>query len=123
MDSFFSQVYALVRQIPEGYVTTYGEIARALGTRDARRVGHLARVDEFTRVKAGAHHARTVGWALHANKDSNTPCHRVVTKDGKLSESYAFGGSIEQAGKLKEEGIKFLDRTHVDLSKHLFRYS
>lgn len=100
--TFFDQVYTLVRQIPEGSVTTYGAIARALGTRDARRVGH----------------------ALHANPSGDlTPCHRVVTKDGQLSESYAFGGSIEQYAKLKEEGVTFLDRTHVNLSHHLFRYS
>lgn len=99
--TFFSQVYELVRQIPEGYVTTYGDLARALGTRDARRVGH----------------------ALHANPSGDTtPCHRVVTQDGKLSESYAFGGSIEQYAKLVEEGVIFLDRTHVDLSKHHFTY-
>lgn len=97
--NFFDQVYALVRQIPAGKVTTYGEIARALGTRDARRVGH----------------------ALHANPSGDlTPCHRVVTQDGKLSESYAFGGSLEQYAKLKEEGVTFLDRTHVDLTKHLW---
>lgn len=99
--TFFEQVYALVQQIPPGFVTTYGDIARALGTRDARRVGH----------------------ALHANPSNDlTPCHRVVNKDGRLSESYAFGGSIEQYAKLREEGIVFLDRTHVDLSKHLFKY-
>lgn len=100
--NFFSQVYDLVRRVPEGYVTTYGEIAKALGTRDARRIGH----------------------ALHANPSGDlTPCHRVVTKEGKLSESYAFGGSIEQYAKLKDEGVGFLDRTHVDLANHLFRYS
>ncbi len=100
--TFFTQVYDLVRQIPAGKVTTYGEIARALGTRDARRVGN----------------------ALHANPSGElTPCHRVVTKDGKLSESYAFGGSIEQYAKLIEEGVTFLDRTHVNLAKHFFRYS
>ena len=94
---FFSQVYALVRQIPEGKVTTYGDIAKALGTRDARRVGH----------------------ALHANPSGDlTPCHRVVTKEGKLSESYAFGGSLEQYAKLVSEGVTFHDRTHVDLVKH-----
>ena len=99
--TFFSQVYDLVRQIPAGKVTTYGEIARALGTRDARRVGH----------------------ALHANPSGEiTPCHRIVTKDGKLSDSYAFGGSIEQYAKLKEEGVSFLDRSHVNLIKHFFRY-
>jgi len=99
--NFFSQVYDLVRRVPEGYVTTYGDIAHALGTRDARRVGH----------------------ALHANPSGDeTPCHRVVTKDGKLSESYAFGGSIEQYAKLNDEGVTFLDRTHVDLSKHLYHF-
>jgi len=99
--NFFDQVYKLVQQVPAGKVTTYGEIARALGTQDARRVGH----------------------ALHANPSGDTtPCHRVVTKDGKLSESYAFGGSLEQYAKLKEEGVSFLDRTHVDLDKHLFQF-
>ncbi|MFH2085305.1 MAG: MGMT family protein [bacterium] len=99
--SFFSRVYALSRQIPEGYVTTYGELARALGTRDARRVGH----------------------ALHANPDPTTPCHRVVAKDGRLAPHYAFGGSLEQYARLKEEGVTFLDREHVDLACHFFRYS
>lgn len=99
--NFFEEVYALVRQIPSGFVTTYGDIAKALGTRDARRIGH----------------------ALHANPDSDlTPCHRVVTKDGKLSESYAFGGSFEQYAKLQTEGITFLNKTHVNLTKHLFRF-
>lgn len=99
--NFFSQVYALVRQIPEGKVTTYGEIAHTLGTRDARRVGH----------------------ALHANPNGGlTPCHRVVAKDGKLSQSYAFGGSFEQYAKLKDEGITFVNRTHVNLSRHLYHY-
>jgi methylated-DNA-protein-cysteine methyltransferase-like protein len=98
--SFFDQIYELVRQIPAGYVTTYGDIARALGTRDARRVGH----------------------ALHSNPSGDlTPCHRVVTKDGKLSDSYAFGGSMEQYAKLKEEGVAFIDRRHVDLALHLWK--
>lgn len=120
--NFFQQVYDLVRQIPIGYVTTYGEIAKALGTSDARRIGLLPAVLSAQLMQAGARNSRTVGWALHANKDPNTPCHRVVTKDGKLSESYAFGGSIEQYSKLQEESVTFLDRTHVDLAKHLFRY-
>ncbi|HBD02334.1 MAG: hypothetical protein UX38_C0010G0002 [Microgenomates group bacterium GW2011_GWC1_46_16] len=97
---FFSQVYALTRQIPAGSVSTYGDLARALGTRDARRVGH----------------------ALHANKDSSTPCHRVVTQAGRLAPNYAFGGSLEQYAKLKNEGISFLDREHVDLSQHHFTF-
>ncbi|TXH07530.1 MAG: methylated-DNA--[protein]-cysteine S-methyltransferase [Candidatus Moraniibacteriota bacterium] len=97
--NFFQQVYELVQQVPPGYVTTYGDIASVLGTRDARRVGH----------------------ALHANPSGDTTsCHRVVTKDGRLSESYAFGGSIEQYAKLIEEGVTFLDDTHVNLVTHRY---
>ncbi|MBP9702497.1 MGMT family protein [Candidatus Woesebacteria bacterium] len=100
--TFFEQVYTLVQQVPAGYVTTYGDIARALGTRDARRVGH----------------------ALHANPSGDTtPCHRVVNKDGKLSESYAFGGTMEQYAKLIEEGVTFLDRTHVDKNRNLYVFN
>lgn len=107
--NFFQQVYTLVRQIPAGRVTTYGDLAKALGTRD---------LPAGRQVLA----ARTVGWALHANKDPNTPCHRVVTKDGKLSEFYAFGGSLEQYAKLVGEGITFTNRTHVNLHKHLYKF-
>ena len=96
---FFQQVYALTRSIPMGKVTTYGELAKALGTRDARRVGH----------------------ALQANPDQSTPCHRVVSKDGRLAPNYAFGGNLEQRAKLIEEEVTFLDQEHVDLKKHLYR--
>lgn len=72
---------------------TYSQIAKVLGTKDARKVG----------------------WALHANKDPNVPCHRVVNKEGRLSPGYAFGGSGEQKMKLDIEGVKFVDKMHVDL--------
>ena len=99
--TFFDQVYALVRQVPSGFVTTYGDLARALGTRDARRVGH----------------------ALHANPDSGlTPCHRVVARDGRLAPHYAFGGSLEQHARLQAEGVTFVDDTHVDLARHRYQF-
>ena len=94
--NFFDQVYDVVREIPEGMVMTYGQIAEKLGTRDARRVGH----------------------ALHANKDGSlVPCHRVVNKEGKLAPGYAFGGPNEQKNRLIAEGVKFIDDIHVDLDK------
>ncbi len=96
--SFFEDVYSLVKKVPVGKVTTYGEIARALGTRDARKVG----------------------WAMHANPHEDVPCHRVVNKDGKLALNFAFDGWREQKRRLEKEGILFKDQTHVDLEQCLW---
>lgn len=85
MLTFFEQVYAAVRTVPKGKVATYGQIARTIGTRDARRVGH----------------------ALHANSDPSCPCHRVIFADGRLAPGYAFGGADAQRKKLEAEGIVF----------------
>ena len=92
---FFERVYEIVKGIPEGKVMTYGQIARVIGTKDARRVGH----------------------ALHANKSKDCPCHRVVNKEGGVSNSYAFGGYKEHKYKLVAEGVQFLDELRVDLDK------
>jgi methylated-DNA-protein-cysteine methyltransferase related protein len=99
MNGFFQQVYELVKQVPAGKVTTYGEIAASLGSRDSRRVG----------------------WALHANRSAAIPCHRVVTKEGKLAANFAFEGGAEQRRRLEAEGVEFADEIHVNMPKH--RYS
>jgi methylated-DNA-protein-cysteine methyltransferase-like protein len=83
--NFFEQVYREVKKIPKGTVMTYGQVARAIGTRDSRRVGQ----------------------ALHANKNPEVPCHRVVFADGHLAPNYAFGGAEEQKKRLMAEGVKF----------------
>ncbi len=95
---FFDKVYGVVKRIPCGKVITYGQIAKILGTKDAREVG----------------------WALHANKDPNVPCHRVVNKEGRLAPNFALDGWREQKRRLVSEGVSFTDETHVDLSKNLF---
>lgn len=95
---FFYKVYKIVREVPLGKVTTYGEIARMLGTKDARKVG----------------------FALHANSDPITPCHRVVNKDGRLAPNFAFDGHREQERRLEAEGVKFKDEMHVDLNACLW---
>lgn len=98
-DNFFQKVYGVVKKIPQGKVATYGQIAEAIGTKDARKVG----------------------FALHANKNfSDVPCHRVVNKDGRLAPGYAFGGPNEQKLILIAEGVKFVDETHVDLIRCLY---
>lgn len=91
--NYIEKVYKLVRNIPSGKVMTYGQISELVG------------VDP-----------RMVGWALHANKDSNdVPCHRVVNKDGRLAPGYAFGGPNEQKNRLIAEKVEFIDDNHVKM--------
>ena len=92
--NFFEGVYQVTRQIPKGKVATYGQLARIVGTRDARRVGH----------------------ALHANKDPKTPCHRVVNRKGELAPNFAFDGWEEQKRRLMAEGV-VVSGKKVNLSK------
>lgn len=95
----FQKVYDFVKKIPKGNVVTYGQIAKELGLRDVRKVG----------------------WALHANKSEEVPCHRVVSKEGAVSANFAFDGWQEQKRRLESEGVGFLDETRVDLNKHQWR--
>ncbi|MFT6993476.1 MAG: methylated-DNA-protein-cysteine methyltransferase-like protein, partial [Maribacter sp.] len=71
-NNFFSRVYAVVKQIPYGRVTSYGAIAKYLGA---------------------ARSARMVGWAMNASHTiEDVPAHRVVNKQGLLTGKHHFGG-------------------------------
>ena len=96
----FTKVYDVVRRIPKGKVTTYGQIARLLGN------PHLSQV---------------VGFALHVNPEPGAiPCHRVVNRFGGLSEAFAFGGLNEQRMLLEGEGVAFREDGTVDLKRHMW---
>src|SRR3972149_737445 len=97
-NSFSEQVYRITRKIPKGKVATYGQIAKILG-------------------KPGA--ARAVGQALHRNPYAPAvPCHRVVAQNGHLC---GFANGLRAKEKLlREEGVKFKDNLHIDLSKSRF---
>lgn len=101
IDGLFDKVYRIVTSVPKGKVTTYGLVAKQLGTRDPRKVG----------------------WALHANKSDKVPCHRVVSKDGNLAENFAFDGYRGQKERLEREGVTFVSEKTVDLEKHLYDFS
>lgn len=93
----YEKIYEVVKKIPKGKVATYGQVAALAGNR---------------------RWARVVGYALHSNPDSKTiPCYRVVTKDGKPSNAFVFGGVNEQIHLLAEDGIEFVDGT-VDMKKY-----
>ncbi len=95
--NFFLRVYQIVKRIPRGKVATYGQIAKILKTKDARKVG----------------------WALHANKNPKVPCHRVVNREGSLAENFGFGGWREQRKRLEREGVEVMGRK-VELEKYLW---
>jgi len=86
-ESFFEKVYAVVRLIPTGRVTSYGAIAEYLGTKGS---------------------ARMVGWAMNASHISvaNIPAHRVVNRVGLLTGKRHFDGPNVMKQLLESEGIK-----------------
>ncbi|MDL2298895.1 MGMT family protein [Synergistaceae bacterium OttesenSCG-928-D05] len=95
--SFNDDVYKIVRSIPEGYVMSYGQLARLAGSPRA---------------------SRAAGYAMFWCPYDDIPCHRVLYRDGSLSPSWAFGG--KQRELLMEEGVTFLADGRVDMKEHRF---
>ena len=85
-DDFFSKVYELTKCIPFGRITSYGAIARYLGSGKS---------------------ARMVGWALNASHSNREfiPAHRVVNHNGLLTGKHHFGNSTTMEQLLENEGI------------------
>jgi methylated-DNA-protein-cysteine methyltransferase-like protein len=99
-DNFFERVYEIVRQIPVGKVTSYGAIAKALGT---------------------ARSARMVGWAMNASHNlEDVPAHRVVNRLGMLSGKHHFEGTNLMRQLLENEGIRIKDNQILDFKKHFW---
>lgn len=95
-ENTFSKIYEVVRRIPRGRVASYGQVAALAGNR---------------------RWARVVGYALHVNPDpEGIPCYRVVTKDGRVSEAFAFGGGNRQIELLIQDGVEFKDG-RVDMKR------
>jgi methylated-DNA-protein-cysteine methyltransferase-like protein len=98
---FFELVYQVTRLIPRGRVTSYGAIARYLGT---------------------ARSARMVGWALNGCGmiKPHVPAHRVVNRNGMLSGKHHFGEVSAMQRLLEKEGIKVKDDCVVNLDKYFW---
>ena len=84
-EGFFDRVYLVVSQIPYGRVTSYGAIARYLGSTVA---------------------ARMVGWAMNQSHTSETfiPAHRVVNRVGMITGKHHFDGTNLMQELLENEG-------------------
>ena len=86
---FFEKVYQVAEQIPYGRVTSYGAIAKYLGTPKS---------------------ARMVGWAMNASHvNPKVPAHRVVNRIGVLSGKHHFEGTNLMQQLLESEGVEVLD--------------
>ncbi len=84
--SFFEQVWEVVKLVPRGRVTTYGAIARALGS---------------------AQSSRMVGWAMNAaHACADVPAHRVVNRNGMLTGKVHFTPPGAMQKRLNAEGVK-----------------
>lgn len=88
--SFFESVYDVVRQIPKGRVTSYGAIARFLGSGKS---------------------ARMVGWAMNAahGQIPPVPAQRVVNSSGLLTGKFHFGPGEEMKQLLEADGVEVLN--------------
>lgn len=86
---FFERVYKIAALIPEGRVTSYGAIAKAIGAPKA---------------------ARTVGYAMNASVGRpEVPAHRVVNRNGVLTGKHYFQGTNLMQQLLENEGIEVID--------------
>lgn len=102
--NFYEQVYAVVRRIPRGQVTSYGRIAAMLGRPNA---------------------ARAVGYALNALKDkrgsyADVPWQRVVNSQGRISIVNRDNSPNRQAELLREEGVVVSEDLKIDLDVFLW---
>ena len=89
-EHFFDKVYEVTRLIPYGRVTTYGAIARFLGSPQSSRM---------------------VGWAMNSShtQPGFVPAHRVVNRTGMLTGKHHFSGSKVMQELLENEGVEIID--------------
>ena len=98
-EGFFQRGYDVTKQVPFGRITSYGSIAKFLGTPRS---------------------ARMVGWALNASHlDDSIPAHRVVNKQGLLTGKHHFEGSNLMQQLLENENI-IIENNQIVAFKELY---
>ena len=103
-ENFFELVYEVARQIPRGRVTSYGAIARCLGTKMS---------------------ARMVGWAMNGAGDvkPKVPAHRVVNRNGMLTGKHHFDHPDRMETLLKKEGVRVKNDVIIDFEKLFWEHA
>ncbi|WP_118975327.1 MGMT family protein [Taibaiella koreensis] len=96
-DALFDLIFDIVRHIPEGRVTSFGAIARCIGTGGS---------------------ARIVGWAMHAaGPYPDVPAHRVLNSKGLLTGKHHFATLTRMQELLEQEGIRVKNDKVVDFDR------
>ena len=99
-DKFTKKIYAALKKVPKGKVTTYKELAKAVHSKAYR----------------------TVGTAMKTNRDPvHIHCYRVVRSDGTVGEYSATGGTDRKAALLRLDGIE-ITNGKINLQKYLYRF-
>ncbi|MEK6931481.1 MAG: MGMT family protein, partial [Thermoproteota archaeon] len=87
-------------EVPKGKITTYGELAKAVGLKNGQRaVGKIMNKNPYPVI---------------------IPCHRVVKSDGKIG-GYAYGEEIK-SDMLTREGIVIKNGKILDLENKIYRF-
>jgi len=94
------KIYRKLLEVPSGYVTTYGELAKAINLKNGQRVvGQIMKKNPFPVI---------------------VPCHRVVKSDGTVG-GYAYG-TERKTHMLSKEGLQINNNKISDFKKNLFRF-
>ena len=94
------KIYKKLLEVPEGKITTYGELAKAVGIKNGQRaVGRIMNKNPYPVI---------------------IPCHRVVKSDGKVG-GYAYGQQVK-INMLSKEGIKIKEEKILDWENTIYRF-
>jgi methylated-DNA-[protein]-cysteine S-methyltransferase len=94
------KIYKKLLEVPKGKITTYGELAKAVGLKNGQRaVGKIMNKNPYPVI---------------------IPCHRVVKSDGKIG-GYAYGEEIK-SDMLTREGIVIKNGKILDLENKIYRF-
>lgn len=99
MNSFYEKIYAKLRQVPKGKVTTYKELAKAVNSKAYRAVGTAMNKNPYA---------------------PKIPCHRVINSDGRVG-GFA-SGTQNKIKMLKTEGVEIINEK-VDLKKFGWKFN
>ena len=93
-------VYKKLVQVPKGKVTTYGELAKAVGLKNGQRaIGRIMNKNPYPVI---------------------IPCHRVVNSNGNIG-GYAYGDDVKNK-MLTKEGIEIRNGKILDFEKRIYKF-